>query len=65
MEIKINQIELASELAAAELFDHWQYSIKILDESDEDEVKYTDEAQIIFDELYDKYMSLINNYKTK
>lgn len=65
MEIKLNQIELASELAASELFDNWQDSIKILDESDEDEIKYTDEAQQIFDELYDKYMSLIDNYKIK
>lgn len=64
MEIKLNQIELASELAAAELYDNWQDSIKILDESDEDEIKYTDEAQEIFDELYDKYMNLIDNYKT-
>lgn len=61
-EIKINIVELASELAAKELQDNWQDSILIFDENDE-EIKYTDEAQDIFNDLYDKYYSLIESTK--
>lgn len=62
MNVTINILELASELAEAELFDNWSDSIKIYNE-DDDEVKYTDEAQDVFDDLYDKYYSVIERFK--
>lgn len=61
-EIKINIVELASELAARELQDNWQDSILIFDEND-DEIKYTEEASEIFNDLYDKYYSIIESTK--
>jgi hypothetical protein len=63
MNITINVIELASELAAEDLYLHWHDTLKLYDESDETETKYTDEAQDIFNELYDKYLSIINDCK--
>lgn len=63
MTIKINIIEVASELAANELIENWQYSIRIYDEIDETETIYTEEAQEIFDKLYDKYFNFLYNYQ--
>jgi hypothetical protein len=62
MNITINIVELASELADMELYDNWHDSIKIYHE-DKDEIKYTSEAQDVFDDLYDKYYSIIDNIK--
>ena len=64
MNITVNIIELASELAADDLYLHWHDTLKLHDDSDETETKYTDEAQDIFNELYDKYYSIIENFKT-
>jgi hypothetical protein len=61
MTIKINIIEAASELAAIELNENWQYSIRIYEEIDETETIYTEEAQEIFDTLYDKYYNFLYN----
>ena len=61
-EIKINIVELASELAARDLEEYWSGSMKIWDEQ-EYEIKYTEEAQDIFNDLYDKYYSLIESTK--
>lgn len=60
--ITINIVELASELADMDLRENWKDSIKI-DEEDEDETSYTEEAQGIFDDLYDTYYSIIANAK--
>ena len=60
--ITINIVELASELADMDLRENWKDSIKI-DEEDEDETSYTEEAQSIFDDLYDTYYSIIANAK--
>lgn len=60
--ITINIVELASELADMDLRENWKDSIKI-DEEDEDETSYTEEAQVIFDDLYDTYYSIIANAK--
>ena len=60
--ITINIVELASELADLDLRENWKDSIKI-DEEDEDETSYTEEAQVIFDDLYDTYYSIIANAK--
>ena len=60
--ITINIVELASELADMDLRENWKDSIKI-DEEDEDATSYTEEAQGIFDDLYDTYYSIIANAK--
>ena len=60
--ITINIVELASELADMDLRENWKDSIKI-DEEDEDETSYTEEAQVIFNDLYDTYYSIIANAK--
>lgn len=62
MNVTINILELASELAETELFDNWSDSIKIYNE-DEDGTKYTEEAQDVFNDLYDKYYSVIERFK--
>lgn len=60
--ITINIVELASELADMDLRENWKDSIKI-DEEDEDETSYTEEAQDVFNDLYDTYYSIIANAK--
>lgn len=62
--ITINIVELASELADMDLRENWSDSITI-DNEDEDETRYTEEAQVIFDDLYDTYYSIIYNTKIK
>jgi uncharacterized protein (UPF0335 family) len=58
MTIKINIIEAASELAENELNSF--FLGKIYEESEE-ETNYTEEAQEVFNELYDKYFDLLYN----
>lgn len=62
MNITINIVELAAELASLDLQNNWHDSVIIYEEN-EDEIKYTEEAQEIFDELYDSYYSIIENTK--
>lgn len=57
--IEINKLELASELAHIKLVDNWSDSIKIYEDEDATVLNYTDEAQDIFNELYDDYLNLI------
>ena len=64
MDITINIVELASELASEDLYENWNYSIKIYKDDDADVLEYTDEAQDIFNDLYDKYYSIIENAKS-
>jgi hypothetical protein len=64
MNITINAIELASELAEKELNDNWTDSIIIYEEC-EDGSNYTEEAQEIFNDLYDKYLSWIKRLEIK
>mgnify|MGYP003339238983 CR=1 FL=1 len=61
--ITINKLELASELAHKELVNNWEESIKIYEDEDAEELTYTEEAQDIFNELYDNYISLIESCK--
>lgn len=63
MNVTINIVELASELASYELHENWNDSIKIYQESDNGDTFYTEEAQDIFNDLYDRYYSLIENFK--
>ena len=60
MDIKINIVEAASELAQLDLEENWSKSIKIYNEDDDSETSYTEEAQNIFDNLYDKYYDFLD-----
>lgn len=63
MNVTINILELASELAENEILEKYSDTIETYSDEDEDCIVYTDEVQDIFDELYDKYYSLIENCK--
>jgi len=65
MNVTINILELASELASYELNETWQDSIKIYDYDEDGNSFYTDEAQDIFNDLYDKYYAVIESYAIK
>lgn len=59
MNVTINILELASELAQADLELHMNYGAMY---NDDGSVRtYTDEAQDEFNELYDKYYSIIES----
>jgi hypothetical protein len=62
MNITINAIELASELAEKDLNEYFSGSIMIYEE-DDDGTTYTEEAQEIFDGLYDDYLSWIKKFE--
>lgn len=62
-EITINKLELASELADKELQDNWRESIQIWEDEEAGITVYTEDAQDIFNEYYDKYLTLIENCK--
>lgn len=60
-EIMINKLELASELAQEKLVRLHDMEIQIFD--DDDAITYTEEAQDIFNEYYDQYLTLIESCK--
>jgi hypothetical protein len=62
MNITINAIELASELAERDLNEYFSGSMVIYQENEE-ETSYTEEAQEIFDGLYDDYLSWIKKFE--
>jgi hypothetical protein len=62
MNITINAIELASELAERDLNEYFSGSMLIYQENEE-ETSYTEEAQEIFDGLYDDYLSWIKKFE--
>lgn len=57
--VKINVLELASELASKELFEGWSSSMPIYADEDANVLTYTDEAQDVFNDLYDYYLDKI------
>lgn len=61
--ITINKLELASELANIKLEREWRDSIKIYVDEEEGITTYTEEAQDLFNEYYDEYLSLIESCK--
>jgi hypothetical protein len=62
MNVTVNILELASDLAHTELESLFEDGVVIWKEDDATFV-YTDEAQEVFNELYDKYYSIIENLK--
>ena len=64
MNITINALELASELAHEKLEAEWTYSISIYEDYEADVLTYTDEAQDIFNEYYDYYLTKIEECNT-
>ena len=61
--ITINKLELASELAHQKLVANWSESIRIYEDEEADMTVYTEEAQDIFNEYYDEYLTLIESCK--
>lgn len=61
--ITINKLELASELAHKELENNWSDSIQIWEDETAAITVYTEEAQDIFNEYYDNYLTLIESCK--
>jgi hypothetical protein len=71
--MKINEIELASILADQKLNAYadslnesdyeFEFPNGLLVEDEEDETSYTEEAQDVFNEYYDEYLTLIENCK--
>ena len=61
--VLINAVELASELASIELDEGWGDTIVIWNDEEDGVLTYTEEAQDIFNDLYDKYMSMIESTK--
>ena len=65
--ITINKIELASELAHKKLVANWSESIsiyfvfKVYEDEEASVTVYTEEAQDIFNEYYDEYLTLIES----
>jgi hypothetical protein len=62
--ITINKLELASELAHKELEENWSDYIDIWEDDTACITVYTEEAQDIFNDYYDKYLTLIENCKS-
>ena len=62
-EVLINVVELASELADASLISNWSDSIQIFQDEEAEVLEYTEEAQDIFNELYDNFYTVILNCK--
>lgn len=63
MNLTINAVELASELAEMDLEKHFEYSSILIYHEEDDGITYTEEAQDVFNDLYDKYYSLIDRLK--
>jgi len=65
MNVTINILELASELANIELENSWGESIQIYEDEEAECLTYTEEAQDIFNGLYDQYYSMIERLSIK
>jgi hypothetical protein len=61
--ITINKLELASELAYQKLVANWSESISIYEDEESSVTVYTEEAQDVFNEYYDEYLTLIESCK--
>lgn len=57
--VTLNKLELASELAHQKLVEKWDERIQIYEDETAGITNYTDEAQDIFNDYYDEYLTLI------
>ena len=66
MNVTINILELASELASYELEEKYSEDINLVYiDLDNGDTCYTKEAQEIFNDLYDKFYAVIESYSIK
>jgi hypothetical protein len=64
MNININILEVASELAHKKIEEHFEFEAKkIYDWVSDDESRYTEEAQELFNEWYDYYYDFLLKLK--
>jgi hypothetical protein len=64
MNITINILEVASELANNKVEEHFNFDSKLIyDWVSDQESRYTDEAQNIFNEWYDHYYEFLDGLK--
>jgi len=64
MNININILEVASELAHKKIEEHFEFEAKrIYEWVSDDESRYTEEAQDLFNEWYDEYYSFLDGLK--
>jgi hypothetical protein len=59
--VTLNKLELASELAHRKLVDNWSESIQVYESETDTITIYTDDAQDIFNDYYDEYLTLIES----
>lgn len=66
--MKINEVELASDLAHAKLIEFAEQNLGIQDENDlyeyhveEDETRYKEDMQDLFNQFYNIYYDMISN----
>jgi hypothetical protein len=73
MNIEVNVIELASNLASKKLYDfaenltETEYKFEFprgIEIETEEEIRYTEEAQDLFNKFYDEYLTEIENCKS-
>jgi len=64
MNVTINILEVASELANKNVEEHFNFDTNLINEwGSDDESRYTDEAQNIFNEWYDHYYEFLEALK--
>jgi hypothetical protein len=63
MEIRINLLEAASELASEVVYAKFEDDDNLINIEDEHGIYYTEEAQELFNEWYDHYYNLLLNIK--
>jgi len=61
--ITVNILELASELAEMEMKINWDYRLGSMIVEDDNGTRYSERAQDIFNDLYDKYYSVIERFQ--
>lgn len=62
--VTINALELASELAHLKLISNHSETMDIMEVSEDGTENYTEEAQDLFNDYYDEYLSLIESCST-
>ena len=64
MDIKVNLVELATELAAEQVYEEFcPYGYASIYQETEDGTEYTADAQRSFDNWYDYYYDMVDKFK--